>query len=126
MKVLGIFIIQLNEETLRLLSNRKNGVARDASNPPGFEYTHIQERFKPKELEDMELAKPFAFTKRCCTIKIKARPSTDPHAFDTFLFDTENDPGQDHPIGDPEIKIMIVDHLLSLMRENDAFLEQYE
>ncbi len=48
-----------------------------ADNSPLFEYTlmptHMRHRFTVEELQEIELAEPFQFTKGCRTMKIKGR-----------------------------------------------------
>jgi chorismate mutase len=43
-----------------------------------------------------------------------------------LLFDLETDPKQEHPIRDPDVERRMVDHLIRLMKENDAPSEQFE
>ena len=99
-------------------------------NEPLYEYTlmptHIRSLFGVDELQDIELAEPFSFTKGCRTMKVGARPWTNAHPFGTLLFDLANDPRQEHPIDDPAVEEMMVRHMVRLMRENDAPPEQFE
>ncbi len=92
--------------------------------------THMRFRFGMHELQDIELSAPFSFTKGAKTMKIKSHgiPELvfDPHSFGTMLFDVENDPQQKHAITDrPDIEAMMINHMIKLMRENDAPEEQY-
>ena len=101
-------------------------------NAPLFEYTlmptHMRHTFDVRELQDIQLAEPFSFTKGCRTMKIDGRPSgpRDMHRFGTLLFDLENDPQQEHPIHDPAIEERMVALLVKLMQANDAPPEQFE
>ena len=100
-------------------------------NEPLCEYTlmptHMRARFSIDELQALELADPFSFTKGCRTLRIPARGGgwRDVHRFGTLLFDLESDPGQELPIDDPAVEQQMVTHLVQLMRENDAPPEQY-
>ncbi len=99
-------------------------------NAPLNEYTlmptHMRNLFKPQELQNIQLAEPFSFTKGCRTMQIDANPFQNTHSFGTLLFDLQADPGQEHPIQDAAIEARMVEHLVRLMRENDAPAEQYE
>lgn len=99
-------------------------------NKPLYEYTlmptHLRARFSPEELQTAELAPPFSFTKGAPVLKIEARAWMNPHPFGTLLFDLFNDPVQERPTVAPEIEAVIVQHLIRLMHEADAPLEQYE
>jgi len=105
-------------------------------NRPLYEYTlmpaHMNRLFQPSELQQIELAEPFSFTKGCRTMKIKAfrdpeiEVPVDPFRFGTLLFDLKEDPRQEHPIRDREIEEKMIRHMIRLMQENDAPAEQYE
>ena len=101
-------------------------------NRPLNEYTlmptHMRQPFGVDELQEMELAEPFAFTKNCQTLKIPGRGwgHLDAHEFGTLLFDLESDPQQENPIEDDEVEQRMIGHLVRLMRENDAPPEQFE
>jgi len=107
---------------------------KDRSNEPLANYTvmptHMRHSFSVEELRPSTLAKPFSFTKGCPLLRIPAhRPA---HAAlseelaATMLFDLEKDPGQEHPITDPDVERMMTGHLVRLMKENDAPQEQFE
>lgn len=104
------------------------GPAND-DNTPLYEYTlmptHMRQRFDVEELQDIELAAPFSFTKGCRTLKIPGRPWNDVHKFGTLLFDLEADPAQAQPIEDGATEALMVDHLVRLMLASDAPAEQY-
>jgi arylsulfatase A-like enzyme len=99
-------------------------------NQPLYEYTlmctHMRERFAVDELQNLQLAGPFSFTKGCRTLKIEGRSGHDMFAFGTILFDLDADPRQEHPIQNAEIEQIMIAHLVRLMRENDAPPEQFE
>jgi arylsulfatase A-like enzyme len=99
-------------------------------NRPLYEYTlmptHLRSFFSVDELQTAVFAEPFSFTKGVRLLKIEARPWTNAHPFGTLLFDLQTDPGQEHPITDPEIEAMMIQHLIRLMRANDSPPEQFE
>ena len=81
----------------------------------------------------MKLAEGFSFTKG---LKVLSVPGTEKIASMGFppttlfdgghmLFDVVEDPGQEHPIDDPETEQRMVEHMIRLMEENDAPEEQY-
>ena len=100
-------------------------------NQPLYNYTlmptHMRNRFKVEELQDIDLAAPFSFTKDCQTMQIAAglSPLWIPF-FETLLFDLESDPGQLNPIQDAAVEGQMTEKLVDLMRANDAPPEQYE
>lgn len=105
-----------------------------ANNEPLYEYTlmptHMRHTFYPEELQDIQLAPPFPFTKGCRTMKIKV-PSRDLSKVDketvsSMLFDLESDPKQENPINDPDIEKMMIEHMVESMEANDAPTEQFE
>ncbi len=99
-------------------------------NEPLFDYTlmptHMAARFGVDELQDIQLAEPFSFTKGCRIMKIATRTWVNPHQFGTLLFDLATDPAQDHPIDNPAVEQRLIAHMVRLMRETDAPPEQYE
>jgi hypothetical protein len=102
-------------------------------NGPLYEYTlmptHMRHTFDVAELQDIELAGPFAFTKGCKTMKIPARGSgswRDVTRFGTLLFDLQADPKQEHPIRDLEVEARMIALMIKLMKANDAPAEQFE
>lgn len=123
----GLFSAQVNCTDARYVYMR--GAARPG-NGPLFEYTlmptHLRHTFDVDELQDIQLAEPFGFTKGCRTMKIAGRrwPGTD--EFGTMLFDLANDPAQEHPIRDRAIEQRMIEHMVRLMRENEAPAEQFE
>jgi arylsulfatase A-like enzyme len=99
-------------------------------NEPLYDYTlmptHMRGLFRVDELQNVQLAEPFSFTKGCRTMKVETRPGVNPHQFGTMLFDLQTDPKQEHPLDDPAAEEMMVKHLIRLMKENDAPPEQFE
>lgn len=103
-------------------------------NQPLYNYTlmptHMRNRFSINELQNMELAGPFTFTKGCQVLKVHSYgiPELDfnPYEFGSLLFDLESDPGQNTPIDDPELEKRMINLLLELMEESDAPADQYE
>ncbi len=101
-----------------------------ADNQPLYDYTlmptHMDHPFRVHELQSIELAEPFVFTKGCRTMKIAARPMINPYIFGSLLFDLETDPQQENPINNPEIEKHMIEMMVDLMKENDAPTEQFE
>lgn len=102
----------------------------DPVNEPLYEYTlmptHMRSRFHPTELQEIDLADPFSFTKGCPTMKIASRAGRHYHELGTLLFDLLEDPQQDQPLSNREIESNMIDQLRSCMQENEAPVEQYE
>ena len=98
-------------------------------NAPLFQYTHMpthmRHTFDVSELQDIKLAGPFTFTKGCRTMKIAGRCWGGDKELDTRLYDLDADPHQQSPIGNARIEKTMTDHLVRLLRENDAPGEQY-
>jgi arylsulfatase A-like enzyme len=98
-------------------------------NEPLYNYTlmptHMRYRFSPTELQDAELVRPFAFTKGCPVLKIKAKSWVNPYAFGTRLYDLQQDPAQQRPVDDPAIEETMIEHMVRLMGETDAPPEQF-
>ncbi|MHC4126306.1 MAG: sulfatase/phosphatase domain-containing protein, partial [Planctomycetota bacterium] len=100
-------------------------------NKPLFHYTmmptHLREPFSIEELRTIELAEPFAMTKGTRTMKIEAMGLlVEPVTQETLLFDMEKDPKQENPIQDEAVEKKMIEHMVRLMRANDAPAEQYE
>ncbi|MCK4976878.1 MAG: sulfatase [Anaerolineales bacterium] len=99
-------------------------------NKPLYEYTlmpsHMRSLFTVEELQSIELAPPFNFTKGCRTMRVEARPWVNAHSFGTLLFDLKIDPEQQHAITDPDIERMMIQYLVRLMQQNDSPPEQFE
>lgn len=88
--------------------------------------THMRSRFSVQELQEIELAEPFAFTKGVRTMKIPAAGYNHSHAFGTLLYDTHSDPLQQKPLtGQQDIEARMIGLLEELMAACDAPTEQY-
>jgi arylsulfatase A-like enzyme len=100
-------------------------------NQPLYEYTlmptHMRHTFEVSELQDIQLAEPFPFTKGCRTMKIDAGRDgwRDVFRFGSLLFDMENDPAQEHPLVDPAVEKRMIALLVQIMRQNNAPPEQF-
>jgi arylsulfatase A-like enzyme len=101
-----------------------------AANTPLYEYTlmptHMRSRFHHLELQQIELADPFSFTKGCPTMKIAGRSGSHYHEFGTLLFDLQSDPGQQQTVSDKHVEDRMIDLLRSCMVENDSPPEQFQ
>ncbi len=99
-------------------------------NSPLNEYTlmpaHMRRNFEVDQLQDIQLAEPFDFTKGCRTMRIGGRAWTNAHKYGTMLFDLASDPGQAAPIDDPAAEKKMIDHMVRLMKANDCPPEQFE
>lgn len=126
----GMFGTQVNITDGRYVYMR----APVASNQPLYEYTHMpahmKTQFTVEELQMIELADAFPFTKGVTPMKIpgKTMKSTNVHPDrnQTMLFDVQKDPGQEAPIADEAIETTMLKHLDRLMKEADAPAEQWE
>jgi arylsulfatase A-like enzyme len=104
-------------------------------NGPLYEYTHMPTHmrgpFSVEEMRTMQLGPAFAFTKGCPTMRISF-PARQPSwgnwqlKFPTALYDLKNDPLQLKPIRDAAVEKTMIDHLVELMRANDAPAEQFQ
>lgn len=99
---------------------------------PLFNYTLMptvmRSMFHARDMQDLQLAEPFSFTKGCRTLRIKAGgpyPGSDAYG-QTLLFDLQNDPQQLKPIHDSAIEQRMINHLTEWMKRCDAPREQYE
>lgn len=100
-------------------------------NDPLYDYTHMpthmRARFSPVEMQAIELAEPFSFTKGCRTLKIPTTTGRlNPYIYGTLLFDLHNDPEQAQPLVDEAIERRMIALMVALMQANDAPAEQYE
>lgn len=103
--------------------------AANPANTPLYEYTlmptHMSERFRVDELQQIELQEPFPFTKGCRTMRIPSHGVYPANDFHTMLFDLRADPQQEQAIDDPAAERRMIDHMVRLMQANDAPPEQY-
>lgn len=89
--------------------------------------THMRDRFQPEELEGMELAGPFSFTKGCRVMKIKKKEWIDNTTkFGTLLYDLYQDPTQNTVIQDEMVERRMQTWIRTYMDENDAPKELYK
>ena len=100
-------------------------------NSPLYNYTlmptHMRKMFSIEELQTIELSEPFSFTKGCNLMQIDANSwGNYDFKFETMLFDLEKDPKQENPIEDSELEQMMIDHMVRLMKENEAPEEQFK
>lgn len=100
-------------------------------NKPLNEYTlmptHMRNMFRPNELQDIELAEPFDFTKGCKTMKVEAgRGFINPVQYGSKLFDLQEDPHQLKEIDNLEVEVRLTNEIAKKMKINHAPLEQYE
>ena len=104
--------------------------ARHRDNAPLEQFTlmptHMRGRFRVAELQDLELAEPFSFTKGVRPLRMPTRSAMNPYLYGTLLFDLHTDPDQEHPIRDDEVELRMTQLLVDLMRANDAPASQYE
>jgi hypothetical protein len=128
----GMFGAHVNVTDGRYVYMR--GPDKAADNKPLFEYTlmptHMRCMFSPEELQGATLVGPLPFTKGAPVLKIPAQQPKNrdlvSQELDTMLFDLQADPQQEHPIDDPAVEARMIEHLVRLMRENDAPEEQYQ
>lgn len=99
-------------------------------NQPLNEYTlmptHIRTRFTVSEIQQARFVEPFDFTKNCPLMQIPGKAWGNPFSTPTVLYDLENDPQQSEPIMDDLIEKRMIEHILKLMKKNDAPDEQFE
>ncbi|ASA24335.1 sulfatase [Paenibacillus donghaensis] len=99
-------------------------------NEPLYEYTlmptHMRSRFQPAELQEIELAGPFSFTKGMQVLKIPSRGNGHLHRYGNLLFDLEQDPQQREPIHDEQVEKRMIALLQGLMRDSAAPSEQFQ
>ncbi|CAN7744449.1 sulfatase [Paenibacillus sp. LjRoot56] len=99
-------------------------------NGPLNEYTlmpsHMKNMFTPGELQNIELHKPFTFTKSCRTLQIPVGFQwMNPYQYGTKLFDLESDPTQYDELHDPATELRFIRIIAELMIVNDAPPEQF-
>ena len=105
---------------------------QNGANGPLFEYTlmptHMRTLFEPAELQHIELAEPFGFTKGCAVMRIPSRPMflSGDQGQDTLLFDLQEDPEQMRPLQDAPLERRMQELLVQTMQAAEAPPEQYE
>lgn len=105
------------------------------TNDPLYNYTlmptHMRRMFPVEELQQMELAGPFSFTKGCRLLKIKNQEKSEyldekgEHPYETALFELTEDDALQHPIDDTDLERYFRREITLHMIENDAPEEQY-
>ncbi len=96
---------------------------------PNYEYTlmptHMGARFGVDELQNVQLQEPFAFTKGCRTMKIRAKESLNsPVNFGSKLFCLAEDPKQEHSIDNIAKETELANEMIRIMRENESTPER--
>ena len=124
----GIYGGQVNVTDGRYVYMR---APQDRRNAPLFNYTlmpaNMRGMFGVKELQAAKLAPPFSFTKGCPLLRVPGSPwMLDEMVWRTLLYDLATDPKQERPLNDAKIEQRMIEHLVRLMRENDAPAEQYQ
>ena len=99
-------------------------------NQPLYEYTWMPARmvgfFSRQELMQAELKEGGRFTGELPVPRIPAQCGIPAFAYGNLLFDLTQDPGQEHPLEDPETEARMCRLLTGLMKQEDAPAEQYE
>ena len=90
--------------------------------------THMRHRFEPDELSDMTLIEPLSFTKTAQVLKIPCGKNHGRNEMfsQTMLFDLKTDSAQQNPIQDDVVEKKMINHLVTLLKENDAPTEQHQ
>jgi arylsulfatase A-like enzyme len=101
-----------------------------ADNRPLVEHTlmptHMNKRFTPEELADVELHPPLAFTRGAPVLTMPGTAFGDPASLGTVLFDLETDPHQEHPLLDDSQELRMATMLREAMLQADAPASQFE
>lgn len=98
---------------------------------PCFEYTHMpthmNRMFSVQEMQSMEIAPPFGFTKRAPLLRISSERILYENKLEQdLLFDLEADSEQKAPIINDEIKERMENALLEIMKDYETPEEVYE
>lgn len=92
--------------------------------------THMKKMFSVEELQTLEIAQPFSFSKNCKLIRTEGRDLGGNKDFfvgnETLLFDLKTDPRQEHPIQNPELEKAFREKIVGHLKQNDAPSELYE
>lgn len=91
--------------------------------------THVNSFFSEAELQTVELAEPFDFTKGLKLMRVKAPgivKGIKRIPLETMLFDLAEDPQQNHPYRDESIELRLKKAIKALMAENNAPTELYQ
>ena len=105
--------------------------AADHQGEKVYEYTlmptHMRQMFQPEELQNIELAGPFSFTKGCKVMKIEKKDMMgDTTSFGNMLFDLNEDPTQNTQIHDEAVEMRMKGYIREYMEKNDAPKELYK
>ena len=105
--------------------------AADHQEEKVYEYTlmptHMRQMFQPEELQNIELAGPFSFTKGCKVMKIEKKDMMgDTTSFGNMLFDLNEDPTQNTQIHDEAVEMRMKGYIREYMEKNDAPKELYK
>jgi arylsulfatase A-like enzyme len=105
--------------------------AADHQGEKVYEYTlmptHMRQMFQPEELQNIELAGPFSFTKGCKVMKIEKKDMMgDTTSFGSMLFDLNEDPTQNTQIHDEAVEMRMKGYIREYMEKNDAPKELYK
>ncbi len=128
----GIFGAHVNVTDGRYVYMR---APANSENEPLYQYTqmptHMRGTFSVAEMRTAEMAAPFSFTKGTPVMKIRGVGSwfkryEEARSLETMLFDLQEDPHQQECVKDTTIERMMIDHLVRLMKENDAPVEQFQ
>ena len=101
-------------------------------NEPLFNYTlmptHMRGFFSREELEKAEYGLSFSFTGGVSVLKtpVKVFSNSMPQDGSSWLYDLQNDPGQEHPLQDEKEEARMKELLIRLMRESEAPEEQFK
>jgi len=95
--------------------------------------SHMISMFGIDELKTSQLAPPFDFTKGAPVLKIRLDPKNTQVGQDgqtlgecvTSLFDLDTDPGQEHPLSDPDITARLALQITQHFAQHDAPQELY-
>ncbi len=91
--------------------------------------THMRSFFSIDELQQAELVSKFSFTKGCPVLKVPGYfgpPGGESfEEMESFLFDIEKDPFQNHPIRDDKIEQIMLNLIRKGFQENEAPEELY-
>jgi arylsulfatase A-like enzyme len=103
----------------------------DPANQPLYHYTLMPTLMRgfvdSQQLQHLELAPPFGFSRGCSLLRIPARRgwAQRPGEAESLLFDLQTDPLQQTPLTDPAIERRLAGQMARLMRECDAPAEQF-
>jgi hypothetical protein len=95
--------------------------------------SHLEAMFSTDELRTAELVQPFDFTKGAPMMRVQMAPGIDESGLacvanwgdGSCLFDLFVDPGQEHPIDDPQVVDRLNEHIVEHLAGHDAPAEIY-